>query len=294
MIAEEGSVPIVDALHAPGLSGRASTLHRMPRTLSGESAGRRRGGEALEISSGDVTRPLKTSESVAREIVDDIVRRGLRTGDRLLSEAAMLIEYDVSRESLREGLRLLEVQGLIRLRRGPGGGPEVGYLDPANLGRTSTLFYHLAGGTYAELFEAWELAESLLADRAARHTDREAVREAMAPFIDHIDPHANDGVAEFVSTHTRFHAVVAGLAQNRVLEVMLQTVGLIVTHHVVVSAEPRDVQDEIIHDHAAVARAVAAGHSKKARDLMADHVRRLAEYYGRQMGDRVNDYIDWR
>jgi DNA-binding FadR family transcriptional regulator len=57
----------------------------------------------------------------------------------------MIRHYGVSRESLREGLRLLEVQGLITLRRGPGGGPVVGHIDPATLGRTSTLYYHVAG-----------------------------------------------------------------------------------------------------------------------------------------------------
>jgi GntR family transcriptional regulator, transcriptional repressor for pyruvate dehydrogenase complex len=81
----------------------------------------------------------------------------------------MVEQYAVNRESRREGLRLLEVQGLITLRRGPGGGPVVDRLDPANLGRISTLYYHLAGGTYAELFEAWAIAETILAERAARN-----------------------------------------------------------------------------------------------------------------------------
>jgi DNA-binding FadR family transcriptional regulator len=265
----------------------------MPPALADHARGPRVGaGAPLEIHSGNVTRPLKTSENVARDIVDDIVKRGLHTGDRLLSEAAMLVEYDVSRESLREALRLLEVQGLIRLRRGPGGGPEVGHLDPANLGRTSTLFYHLAGGTYEELFEAWELCESLLAARAARNADREAVREAMEPFFD--EPHDEDGMAAFVSTAINFHAVVASLAENRVLEMMLQTIGMIVTHHVVVNAEPRDTREEVTHGHAEVARAIAAGHTNKARELMGQHIAHIALHYSEQMGDRMGDYIDWR
>src|SRR5215207_8453406 len=95
-----------------------------------------------------LNRPLKTAETVARDIVRDIVARELRPGDRLPSEGAMLEEYGVSRESLREALRLLEVHGLITIRRGPGGGPSVGQVEPANLSRMSTLFYHLAGATY--------------------------------------------------------------------------------------------------------------------------------------------------
>ena len=56
-------------------------------------------------------------------IVRDIVSRNRGPGDTLPSEAAMLAHYRVSRASLREALRLLEVQELIRLKPGPGGGP---------------------------------------------------------------------------------------------------------------------------------------------------------------------------
>ena len=143
----------------------------IPGSSSSGRASRRPGwARVLPISTGDaVGRQLKTSEVVARHLVHDIVSRGLTTGDRLPLEAETLEEHGVSRESLRERLRLLEAQGLISLKRGPRGGPMVGHLDPANLGRTSTLYYHVAGGTYEELFDAWVVTEALLAERAARN-----------------------------------------------------------------------------------------------------------------------------
>ena len=59
-------------------------------------------------------RPVwKTSEVVAFAVVRDIVEHGLRHGDRLPLEAEMLEQYGVSRESLREALRLLEAQGIV-------------------------------------------------------------------------------------------------------------------------------------------------------------------------------------
>src|SRR5262245_26288531 len=74
-------------------------------------------------------RPLKTSEIVALEIVRDIVAQGLAAGDRLPLEAQMLVQYRVSRSSLREALRLLETQGLIAIRPGPGAGTVVGRVN---------------------------------------------------------------------------------------------------------------------------------------------------------------------
>ena len=47
------------------------------------------------------SRTQKASERVAQDIVRDIVRRGLSSGDHLPLEAAMVEEYHVSRTSLR-------------------------------------------------------------------------------------------------------------------------------------------------------------------------------------------------
>jgi GntR family transcriptional regulator, transcriptional repressor for pyruvate dehydrogenase complex len=251
----------------------------------------------IAISPGDaLSRPLKTSETVARDVVHDIISLGLQTGDHLPSEASMLQEYSVSRESLREGLRLLEVQGLIRIRRGPGGGPVVGQIDPAHLGRISSLYYHMAGGTYAELFDAWMFTESVLAERAGRNENRAAVRTAMEPYLlRDVASDETDDLAAFVQTHTHFHAVVASLAGNRVLQIMLQTMGQIVTHHIVVVADPRDVRDIIGRDHATIARAIAAGHAARARSLMETHIAAMSQFYASQMGDQMmQDYIEWR
>lgn len=251
-------------------------------------------GRALPISTGDaVHRPLKTAEAFARDLVREIVSGGLRTGDKLPSEAAMLEQFGLSRESLREGLRLLEVQGLITIRRGPGGGPSVGHLDPANLGRTSTLYYHLAGGTYAELLEAWVVSESLIAERAARNPDRDAVRAAMQPFVNVSAP-ADDGITGFVLSHTHFHAVLASLAENRVLEMMLQTIGQIVTHHVLSLADPRHDHETIESDHVVIAKAVAAGAPQKAAGAMERHIETMIEVYKEYLGAQLNDFIDWR
>src|SRR3954469_3261027 len=71
-------------------------------------------------------RAAKTSELVALDIVRDIVARRLKPGDRLPREAELVEQYGVSRTSLREALRLLEVQGLISIRPGPGMGTLVG------------------------------------------------------------------------------------------------------------------------------------------------------------------------
>jgi len=247
----------------------------------------------IGIATSDaVLRPLKTSESVARDIVHDIIDQGLTTGDSLLPEVAMLDHYGVSRESLREGLRLLEVQGLITIRRGPGGGPVVGTVDPANLGRMSTLFFYMAGATYSELFEAWVISESVLAELAARNPDARAREAAMAPCL-HRQGHTPERLDEFVQQHTEFHGAIGSLVNNRVLELSMRVYGQIVSHHVAVVNDPRGLRDQIADDHDAIADAIIAGHHRRARELMARHIRNVEQFNRDQMGEKVNDFIEW-
>jgi GntR family transcriptional regulator, transcriptional repressor for pyruvate dehydrogenase complex len=244
--------------------------------------------------SGGLTRPLKTSERVARDVVHDIIVGQLRPGDRLTSEATMLEQYGVSRESLREGLRLLEVQGLISLRRGPGGGPMVGTVDPAHLGRVSTLYYHMAGATYRELFEAWLLFEATLADWAARNRDGARRTAVMKPYM--VDEGTPDErtIEEFVETHAGFHGALASLVENKVLEISLQTLGQIVSHHSAVTRDPRELRDTIERDHHELAQAIAAGHPRRARSLMEEHIAGISREHFAGLGDQLDDFIEWR
>ncbi|MGY1739423.1 MULTISPECIES: FadR/GntR family transcriptional regulator [unclassified Blastococcus] len=238
-------------------------------------------------------RPLKAAEAVARDIVRDIIAQGLAPGDPLPNEAFMIEQYRVSRESLREGLRLLETQGLIVIRRGPRGGPLVGVVDPANLGRVATLYYEMAGATYQELLDAWLLGEVLLAERAARNPDGAARLERMAPYV-HEPPDDPEGLDEFVGMHSSFHGILAQLAGNRVLELTLQSYGLVVSHHAARVNDPRHLSHVLSEDHFAIAQAVIAGQPKKARDAMQRHIEAVIADTRERLGDRVNDPVEWR
>jgi GntR family transcriptional regulator, transcriptional repressor for pyruvate dehydrogenase complex len=256
---------------------------------------RRPDRSVIAIGPGDgLTRRPKTAETVAHALARDIVREGRVAGDNLPTEAAMLERYHVSRESLREALRLLEVQGLVAIRRGPGGGPTVCTVDPANLGRVSSLYFHLAGATYEELWEAWVLAESTLAERAARHPDAHARRAAMGPYLEPPPDGADDEGAELVTAHLAFHTEVASLADNRVLEIVLQTVGQIVAGHSVVTAEvARRLVHRVTDDHRRIAVAIDAGDGPTARTLMVAHIEAMALVANDQPGTRADEFIEW-
>ena len=157
----------------------------------------------------------------------------------------------------------------------------VGKVDPANLGRVSTLYYHLVGANYGELFEAWAVAEGYLAERAARNEDRALVRATLEPYLTDEDDDDFGDLEAFVTHHTEFHTDVGALAGNRVMQLSLMAIGQTVTHHIANTADPRDVADILLHDHRLIAAAIIAGKPIKARDLMRVHLEGVADFYDR-------------
>ena len=244
---------------------------------------------------GSVLRPLKAAEVVARHVVHDITAAGLQPGDGLPSESQMLQQYGVSRESLREGLRLLEVQGMISIRRGPGGGPVVGTVDSANLGRMEALFYHLAAATYDELFEAWLFAESHLARLAASNPDSALREEVMEPYLsgDVEDDDHHVDLEVYLSGHEGFHGAVSGLAGNRVLQLTFRAYGQVVAHHFSTVGDVRKLHNKLVEDHLKLAQAIVDGDSESAASLMHEHLSQVIEITRDELGSLLEGPVDW-
>ena len=261
-------------------------------TAPGESA---RSTVGIPITGGgSVLRPLKAAEVVARAVVRSIRAAGLQPGDNLPSEVEMLQQYEVSRESLREGLRLLEVQGMISIRRGPGGGPIVGTVDSANLGRMEALYYHLAGATYDELFEAWILAERTLARRAALHPDEDYRRAAMEPYLSgDVDEAAHDDLDVYMAGHEGFHGTIASVADNRVLQITLRAYGQLVAHHLATVGDVRTIHESLVDEHLGLARAIADGDADAAERLMEQHLTHVLEKNRADYGGHLDGAVEW-
>ncbi|WP_284946570.1 GntR family transcriptional regulator [Acidisoma cladoniae] len=69
-------------------------------------------------------RSLRQTKSVGQQardaVVDMILRQNMKVGDKLPSETELSQTFDISRPMLREALRLLEQEGLVRTEHGRG------------------------------------------------------------------------------------------------------------------------------------------------------------------------------
>lgn len=64
----------------------------------------------------------KVTDLIIGQVRDAVLSGQLKPGDRLASEKELVSQFDVSKATLREALRALEVMGLVESRKGASGG----------------------------------------------------------------------------------------------------------------------------------------------------------------------------
>ncbi len=248
-----------------------------------------------QIGSGwqENRRVEKMAEKLARQIVDDIFEAGLQPGNMLDSEAEMLLRYRVGRGTLREALRILEVQGLVTMKPGPGGGPVLRELTTADFARMAKLHLHIRGSTYTEVLQARLALEPLMARLAAETKDEQglqSLRTAIAE-ADAIDP---DDEAAWRAVCNLFHLTIWGVSGNSVLSLLGESLKEVYATRARPTPTPRAVRMRILAVHRAIAAAILKGNGSVAERLMREHMEAFAKVGGKQNTGGLNGRITWR
>ena len=243
------------------------------------------------------TRPLrrgeKLYETVAREIVRRIRAEKLQPGSLLPSEAVMLKEYGVGRASLREALRVLEVNGLITVKPGPGGGPVVASVESREFGRMASLYFQMGGMTFRELMEARLVVEPMMARLASERRDPALVAELQEAVTTAGSVRLSDDVA-YLSTSADFHAVVARMSGNRILDLVGGALLEIFYDRVGGMLFPVSRRGAVCNAHASIAEAISVGNAELAETLMREHMVEYVEYAKRRHPALLDEVVDWR
>ncbi|WP_252189638.1 MULTISPECIES: FadR/GntR family transcriptional regulator [unclassified Rhodococcus (in: high G+C Gram-positive bacteria)] len=219
----------------------------------------------------------KTARLVAGQIVQDIGTEGLT---RLPSEAELLARYEVSRPSLREALRILEMYGVISIRPGPGGGTRVNTVASSQFASASSLYFHLLGLTLRDVLNTRLQVEPLMARLAS-----ERVKSGV-PWT----PDEAEGSSAENAESGSFHFSVARFTGDPILLLFADGLRSI---YVDESADEKVPREELPVSHDQIADAIKSGDSEKSERLMRDHIRSYLDALEENCPEVLDQVVDW-
>jgi GntR family transcriptional repressor for pyruvate dehydrogenase complex len=190
----------------------------------------------------------------------------LSPGSRLPPERALALQFGVSRPSLRQALKVMEIMGVLQQRVGDGT-----YLNAnasAILAEPMDFLILLDGISFHELVEARMILEPELAARAAERAtsdDLASLRAAMKGIDSARDP---AGIARY---DIAFHEAVYRAASNRVCQLML---GML--HKAILDSMMRapELRPSALSNaqHRRIYSAIASRRPEKAHRQMLEHL----------------------
>ncbi|MGX7952926.1 FadR/GntR family transcriptional regulator [Tsuneonella sp. HG249] len=215
---------------------------------------------------------------LAREIVEDIEANAHGPGDRLPREEDMLARYEVARATLREALRFLELQGVIHLQPGRGGGPVVARPQTADFASSMALILQFMDTDLRSLLDLREAVAPAVAQRAAENAtaaDLAALEDCLAQLEREHD------APEFEETNRRFHDLLGWASGNPAFGLLVSALHLLTRNmstSLGYSAQERAAQlrclGRVLH---AVRMRDAAGARAQMERLTAGSTRYLTE-----------------
>ncbi len=239
---------------------------------------------------------------------DDVVRTGLaaqvsdkirtaildgrlKVDERLPTEEELARRFGISRPTVREALKRLAAQNLIRSRRGPTGGNFVMRPDPEDVGQSLTGAATLLVGVGA--FDVDQIVTARLETEAAccrlaAANWTQVELDAMAAEIE-LQQQKELSDEAFCASDVRFHRAIVSATRNGPLQLMMHTViesFIPVTNMLTFRLrERRGAADS----HAGIMHAIGLRDGERAAMLMREHLEGMREVVAQALEKRGDE-----
>jgi len=212
----------------------------------------------------------KVSLDIVRQVRQTILEGKLRPGDRLPPEKDLVLEFGVSKHSLREALRALESMGFLSIRKGSGGGAVVLEVDMKTTRDSIFNFLHFQNVNLTDLSQVRRIFEPHLARLAVERMSEEEFGRLK---LIHERCHDAFSRGENIYKHEiEFHRTLAEISGNPVLVLIQDFVNSLL------GDLKRDLRpglgflEQVLDAHDRIMAAVQAGDVHGAADEMYRHV----------------------
>ena len=224
-------------------------------------------------------RPVRLYERIVEQVEAAVASGELAPGQRLPSERELVTQFGTSRATVREALRVLESNGVVRSRPGDPNGPEILPFSTRGLSKQLRRLARAEELTLAQLLVSRMMLDATANRLAAvlrtdeQLADMEAAVERMRGAIDL-------GYDAFSEADLAFHEAVAVASRNTMIqvsnEVVRDTVLSVISDKIANARNSRALMRRSLEHHEQVLGAIRAGDGPAAARAS---LQSLYEYY---------------
>jgi GntR family transcriptional regulator, transcriptional repressor for pyruvate dehydrogenase complex len=209
-----------------------------------------------------------TDEAILR-IKDMLLTGALQPGDRLPPEKELSENLGLSRNSLREAVKALELIRVLDVRRGDG--TYVTSLEPNLLLEVMTFVVDLhSDHTILDLFEVRRLLEPSAAAMATLRATTDDIAR-LTTMLDEVGP--DTGVEALVAHDVKFHGFISRLSGNAYLSTLLESLsGHTLRARIWRGLTEENSVERTLAEHRAIVDAMSARNADLVRSWTTVHI----------------------
>lgn len=230
-----------------------------------------------------LSRPQRVAEAIKQWVMDE----GCQPGDRLPTEADLMARFGMAKGTVREAIRILEAQGLVKSRTGPGGGVFVHSVSEARAAALLGNYFYFRQLSVDDIYQIREALEPELAAGLAGRLTENQLQALEAVTQDYAQP-ARTAEEERVQhiASLRFHALLAEMSDNPLLRFLIRFTAnmlseITVSRRLYEPANP-DLWASGLDKQRQLIAALRAGDAAAARAILRDHMRAARGHMVRQ------------
>lgn len=212
---------------------------------------------------------INVAEQAINKIYELVKEKNLKEGDKLPPERELVKILEISRSSLREAIRALEMIGVINVTQGRGMVIESSKISNSII-KPLAFSIILNKNTFLELFEARKLIEVECAGLAAERVttpELKKVKEIYNQLIKH--QHNRE---KSIKYEIKLHEEITEIAKNNILGDILSSIKKLLRESRDTTVPSQGVTLKTINFHEKLIQVFEAKDASKARKLMFEHL----------------------
>lgn len=220
---------------------------------------------------------LSRPQQVAEAIKSWVMENGWGPGVRLPSEAELIERFTMAKGTIREAIRILEAQGLVKSRTGPGGGVFVHQVSEERATALLGNYFYFQRLTIDDIYQIRQTLEPELAGSlAGQLTEAQltALEEVMTRYSEPAQT-AEEELEQHVAS-LKFHALLAEMSGNPLLRFLIRFTANMLAEITVsrrLYAHPnRELWSSGLDYQLRLVAALRAGDGDTARKILRDHM----------------------